>query len=66
MMEDIAKMEYKDEQGNVTELAYSIKLQKQDLTIKKIGVAILILVAILFGLLLSGGTITRLLHNVVC
>jgi len=33
-MEDTAKMEYKDEQGKVTELAYSIKLQKQDLVIK--------------------------------
>jgi len=65
-MEDTAKMEYKDEQGKVTELAYSIKLQKQDLVIKKIGLAVLVLIAILFVLLLSGGTLTRILHNVVC
>ena len=65
-MEDTAKMEYKDEQSKVTELAYSIKLQKQDLVIKKIGLAVLVLIAILFVLLLSGGTLTRILHNVVC
>jgi hypothetical protein len=59
-------MEYKGEDGKIYEMSYSQVWQKR---IVVVGIVLAVLAAILiilFGLLLSGGTITKILHNVVC
>ncbi len=59
-------MEYKTEEGKIMEISYSQKLQRY-IVIVGIILAILLVILIVFcGLLLSGGTLTKILHNVVC
>jgi hypothetical protein len=66
-------MEYKSDEGKVYEISYSQKMQAEDLKLKKsiiaigfCGLALLAILAVLLTMLISGGTITKILHNVVC
>jgi hypothetical protein len=65
-MEDIAKMEYKDEQGKITTIAYSTQLQKEAILWRKIEIGILIVIAILFALILWTNFPSQFLHQLVC
>jgi hypothetical protein len=66
-------MEYKTENGKEYEISYSQRLQAEDCRLKRQiivvgigGLVLLLVIIVLFGMLLSGGTITKILHNVVC
>ena len=66
-------MQYKNHDGKVYEISYSQRLQAEDIKLKRhllialaAVVGALLIIIILFAMLLSGGTVTRLLHNVVC
>ena len=79
-MEQDTKMEYKDEDGKVYGIAYSQELQAESIkkqteaiklqkAILRLGIVLSVLVVIaiiLFIMLLAGGTVTKILHNVVC
>jgi hypothetical protein len=59
-------MEYRTDDGKIMEISYSQKLQRNIVVVGVVLAVLLVILIVLFGLLLSGGTLTKILHNVVC